>query len=62
VLARKSSTVASGSIQLRFPVRLKPLATPLVYNLILLNNFLLDYAKMLTINVHSATIRTQLSA
>jgi len=31
--------------QLRFPPLLKPLAMHLVYNLILLNNFLLGYTK-----------------
>jgi len=42
--------------QLRFPPWLKPLATQLVYNLTLLNNFLLGYTKMLAINVDSANV------
>jgi len=34
-----------GLLQLRFPLWLKAVVTPLLYNLIFLNNFLLDYTK-----------------
>ena len=37
-------------------LNLKCLATPLICNLIFLKNFILNYAKMVTINVNSSTL------
>jgi len=49
---------AVGPFQLRFSYWLKTLVTPLHYNIIFLNNFLLDYSKNAKINVDSETFPT----
>ena len=51
-----------GLLQLHFPPWLIPLVTPLVYNIIFLNNFLLDHTEMLSIKVDSETLPTHLPA
>jgi len=58
MLARAPLQWPVGLFQLRFPPWLKALATQLVYNLIFLSIFLLDYRllKMLAINVDSANV------